>query len=302
MTLLRYRPCAKINLGLEVLGLRPDGFHEVRTVLQSIALHDLLEVNPAPEGIRFTCSDPALPPGEDNLVVKAARLIQRESGCAKGARIHLVKRIPSQAGLGGGSADAACTLLALNRLWRLGLDGAALAALAARLGSDVPFFLVGGTALGLGRGEEVYPLPDAPPLHLLVVKPSRGMPTSEAYALLDRALTAPRDAHRIASIVQGLVEGRLNERLCFNRFEEVTLPGSSEGSAIRQALLEGGASLAILAGSGSAWVGLFPDRAAAQATHRRMSHRGISGVLTVTTNRKDYWELTQPRRGKESLP
>jgi 4-diphosphocytidyl-2-C-methyl-D-erythritol kinase len=302
MTLLRYRPCAKVNLGLEVLGTRPDGYHEVRTVLQSIALHDLLEVNPAPGDISFTCTDPAIPAGEENLVMKAARLIQRETGCAKGARIHLVKRIPSQAGLGGGSADAACTLLALDRLWRLGLAPPVLASLAARLGSDVPFFLVGGTALALGRGEEVYPLPDAPPLHLLVVKPARGMSTAEAYARIDRTLTAPRELHRIALIVQGLVEGRLNERLCFNRFEEVALPGSGEGSAIRQALLEGGASLAILAGSGSAWVGLFPDRGSAQATHRRMSHRGISGVLTTTTTRKDYWELTQPRRGKESLP
>ena len=302
MTLLRFRPCAKMNLGLEVLSKRADGYHEIRTVLQSIALHDLLEVNPAPDGIAFTCSDPALPAGEDNLVVKAARLIQRESGCAKGARIHLVKRIPSQAGLGGGSSDAACALLALNQLWRLGLGRKDLASLAARLGSDVPYFLVGGTALALGRGEEVYPLPDAPQLYLLVVKPAQGMPTAEAYGLIDRALTGPRDVHRIASIVQGLVEGGLNERLCFNRFEEVILPGSGEGSAIRQALLEGGASLAILAGSGSAWVGLFPDRAAAQATHRRMSHRGISGVLTTTTTRKDYWELTQPRRGKESLP
>jgi 4-diphosphocytidyl-2-C-methyl-D-erythritol kinase len=301
VTALRYRPHAKFNLALEVREKRPDGFHEVRTVLQSMALCDTLEVFPAGEGISFTCSDPGLPTGPENLVVKAAAALRDATGCTKGVRLHLTKRIPSQAGLGGGSSDAAVTLLALARLWRLPYDAAALLPIATTLGSDVPYFLVGGTALGVGRGEEVYPLPDAPPLHLVVAKGLKGTSTPEAYRALDARLTPPGGAHKIQSIVQGVVGGRLDEHLLFNHFEEVAT-GGDEGAAIRHSLLECGARLAILAGSGSAWVGVFTSRSQAQEAQRRMSHRGISVVLTHTVSRRDYWERTLPRAEKETLP
>lgn len=301
MTALRYRPHAKFNLALDVLEKRPDGFHEVRTVLQSMALCDTLEVFPAGDGISFTCSDPGLPTGQENLVVKAATALREATGCTRGARLHLTKRIPSQAGLGGGSSDAAVTLLALARLWRLPYDPAALLPIAAKLGSDVPYFLVGGTALGVGRGEEVYPLPDAPHLHLVVAKGLKGTSTQEAYGALDARLTPPEGAHKIQGIVQGVVGGRLDEHLLFNRFEEVAT-GDDEGAAIRHSLLECGARRVILAGSGSAWVGVFTSRSQAQEAQRRMSHRGISVVLTHTVSRRDYWERTLPRAEKETLP
>lgn len=301
MTALRYRPHAKFNLALDVRERRPDGYHEVRTVLQCMALCDTLEVFPAGEGLSFTCSDPSLPTGPENLVMKAAAALREATGCTKGARLHLTKRIPSQAGLGGGSADAAVTLVALARLWRLPAEPSALLPLAAKLGSDVPYFLVGGTALGVGRGEEVYTLPDAPPLHLVVAKGLKGTSTPEAYKALDARLTPPEGAHRIQGIVQGVVGGRLDEHLLFNRFEEVAT-GDDEGAAIRQSLLECGARRAILAGSGSAWVGVFTSRSQAQEAQRRMSHRGISVVLTHTVSRKDYWERTLPRAEKETLP
>lgn len=301
MSALRYRAHAKFNLALEVREKRPDGFHELRTVLQSVALADTLEIFPSAEGIAFTCSDPALPQGDDNLVVKAAFALREAAGCAKGARIHLTKRIPAQAGLGGGSADAAVTLIALSRLWRLSLDGASLMAVAQGLGSDVPFFLLGGTALGVGRGEEVYALPDAPPLDLLIVKGPRGTPTAQAYARLDARLTGPEQAHKIQGIVSGVVEGRLDDRLLFNSFEEAAKDGGGE-TAPHDLLLECGARRAILAGSGSAWVGLFPNRASAQEAQRRMSRRGNIVVLTHTLTRKDYWEHTLPRMEKETPP
>jgi len=193
------------------------------------------------------------------------------------------------------------TLLALARVWRLPAETAALLPIAAKLGSDVPYFLVGGTALGVGRGEEVYPLPDAPVLHLLVAKGLKGTSTREAYSALDARLTPPEGAHKIQGIVQGVVSGRLDEHLLFNRFEEVAT-GEDEGAAIRRSLLECGARRAILAGSGSAWVGIFTSRSQAQEAQRRMSHRGISVVLTHTVSRRDYWERTLPRAEKETLP
>lgn len=300
--MLRYHAHGKINLALDVVDRRSDGYHEVRTVLQSIALCDVIEVHPAGQDITLTCSDPALSTGQDNLILRAASALREAWDCRKGARIHLTKRLPTQAGLGGGSADAAVALMALSRLWRLPSDVESLLPLARGLGSDVPFFLVGGTALGVGRGDEVYPLPDAPRFHLVIAKPSRGTSTAEAYAFMDRELTYPQPVSRMVSLVNRLVEGKADERLFFNRFEEVVGHGTDEGSAVRQVLLDGGASAAMLAGSGSCWVGFFQHRSGAQEAYRRMAHRGIIGWLTSTVARKDYWELTLPRSAKETLP
>lgn len=292
------RAFAKINLGLEVLGLRPDGYHELRTVYQSLSLCDLLEIHSAKD-LSLTVSGEAVPSGEDNLVMKAARALQRHAGCSKGARIALTKRIPTQAGLGGGSSDAAATLLALTRLWRLGFSAADLLPIASPLGSDVPFFLLGGTALGIGRGEEVFPLPDGPLLHLVLAQPRAGMATSEAYSRLSRRLTEGRQAPRIASLVQALVEGRLAERLLFNCFEEVNLEADEESAKVRRSLLDHGATVTLLAGSGSAWAGIFPDRESALTAQRHLVPRGIAAIHTSTLTRRDYWVQTTPSGAKE---
>jgi len=299
-----YRPHAKINLGLEVLDRRPDGFHEVRTVLQTIALCDTLEVHPAPGDVTLSCSDPALPAGEGNLVVRAARLLQAEFGCSAGARLVLTKRIPSQAGLGGGSSDAAVALLALAHLWKLPADRAKLLDLAGRLGSDVPFFLTGGTALGVARGDEIYPLPDAPSVDLVVAWGTRGMPTAEAYGIIDERLTAPRGVHTIERIVRGVVSRRLSEKSLFNRFEEVAaLSGAArEAESIREALRAAGATRVLLAGSGAAWVGFFPTRDAARVACGEVARKGFSAVAAATAMRDAYWEQALPGLGKEWLP
>lgn len=301
MTPHRYRAHAKINLGLEVLHPRPDGYHEIRTVYQSIALCDHLDVFPARSAISLTCSDPGLG-GGDNLVLKAAHALADAHGCKKGARLELHKRIPQRAGLGGGSADAAVALLALARLWRLPSQPADLWPIARGLGSDVPFFLVGGTALGVGRGEEVYPLPDAPPMHLVLVQSGEKPSTAEAYRHLGSKLTGEGCPHRILTIVQGVVQGKLSEHHLFNCFEEVYDRGDEKAAAARQALGASGAVRVLLAGSGSAWAGIFPDRARAQVAHRRLAQRGVSGIQTSTLVRKDYWELTIPGTAKETRP
>ncbi len=299
-----FRAHAKINLGLEVLGRRSDGYHEVRTVLQTIGLCDTLEVTPARESITLECSDPKLPSGEENIVMKAARMLRDASGVHAGAKIRLAKRIPVQAGLGGGSSDGAVALLALSRLWNLPLDRERLLPLAERLGSDVPFFFYGGTAFAAGRGEEVYPLPDAPACHVVVAWPQSGMATNEAYRLLDGKLTASRDAHRIQTIVGDVVGRRLAQRSFFNRFEEVAAHGemASEAKRTRDALLSAGAMSALMAGSGSAWAGFFPGREEAQEGAKKVAREGLGAAATATLDRKAYWEQTLTGFGKELLP
>src|SRR4030067_2793368 len=148
---------AKINLFLEILGKRPDGYHELETVMQEISLFDYLSMEESDKDVLFSCSNPGLAAGEDNLVVKAVRLFQKESGISKGVKVFLDKKIPVGAGLGGGSSDAAATLAGLNKLWKTGYDETKMMSIAGKLGSDVAFFVLGKTALCKGRGEAVTP-------------------------------------------------------------------------------------------------------------------------------------------------
>ena len=181
---VRVRVAAKINILLEVLCKRPDGYHELRSILQTVGLYDTLECAPAPE---LTLDAPALLDDGPNLVLRAAEALQEATGCQAGAAITLRKEIPVAAGLGGGSADAAAALVALNAVWKLYLERSELERVAARLGSDVPFFLVGGTALASGRGEQLQPLPDPLPRWLVIVLPEGTFAdkTRAVYGALD---------------------------------------------------------------------------------------------------------------------
>src|SRR5437660_1186671 len=178
-----YAP-AKINLSLEIKGRREDGFHEIETLMAPISLADRLTIERAneKEGIDFSCDDAALSKGEDNLVVRAAKLFQERAGMSSGIRISLEKKIPHGAGLGGGSSDAATTLLGLNELFATQLAQKNLMELAAQLGSDVPFFIAQSAAVCRGRGEIVSPMKLSNALHLLLMKPDFGVPTPSAYA------------------------------------------------------------------------------------------------------------------------
>lgn len=181
---------AKINLGLEVIGKRPDGYHEIRSLMQSIALADRLDFSLAPPGrLTLRCPGSDLPVDEGNLVLRAARLLRDRTGADAGARIVLRKRVPIGAGLGGGSSDAAATLAALNRLWRLRLSMAELEELGSELGADVPFCIRGGTQLAEGRGERLTRLPALPRLAVLIVFPSLPIPTASVYRDRRLALT-----------------------------------------------------------------------------------------------------------------
>jgi 4-diphosphocytidyl-2-C-methyl-D-erythritol kinase len=181
---LRYRAYAKVNLSLEVLGKRPDGFHDLASVMQTVSLCDEIELCEG-DDVEFSCSEPTLQ-NADNLVVRAARRLREAAGSQRGCHLVLQKAIPQAAGLGGGSSDAAAALTALNDWWSLDRSMAQLAEIGAELGSDVPFFLYGGTALVMGRGEVVRPLPDPTPVWFALVKPPIAVPTVKVFRSVSR--------------------------------------------------------------------------------------------------------------------
>jgi 4-diphosphocytidyl-2-C-methyl-D-erythritol kinase len=263
---------AKLNLGLQVLGRRDDGFHELLTVFQEIDLVDRLSLSPAAE-ISLQVRGLPAPAGGGNLVVQAARLLAEELGGARGAHMVLDKRIPAGAGLGGGSSDAASALLGLHRLWGGALGPEDLRRLAMRLGSDVPYFLVGGTALGMGRGEAVCPLPDLPSLAVCVVCPEQGLSTPEVYRRGDFPLTVLRKYNIINRFAQYVLSGEGLDELVRNDLQHAAaglLPAIEEWCA---KLRQEGALAAALTGSGSAVYGLFPDAAAASTAAESLGPR-----------------------------
>ena len=200
MKSVRVPAYAKVNLRLDVLGRRADGYHELRTIFQTISLHDTLVLETKRDPGIDLCIDGnsqlAGEPGQDNLVYRAIEALTREIGFQHGVRAVLTKRIPVGRGLGGGSSDAAAALLGLLRLTGKRIEAARLLEIASRLGADVPFFLHGGRALGIGRGDEIYPLPDAPRRHVLVVSPHEiAVPTKDAYQWLSEELTKGARPH-----------------------------------------------------------------------------------------------------------
>jgi len=189
---LLVRAPAKINLSLDVLGKRPDGFHEIRTVMQAVSLYDRLSfARRADARVCLHCSGSEVPDGEDNLIVRAARLLRLRSGARAGAEIRLQKHIPVGGGLGGGSSNAAITLLALNRLWRVRLNEGELMELAASLGSDVAFFVRGGTAVCKGRGQRVGVPLKGPRIYHVLAMPEVAVSTAAVYAATGTGLTSP---------------------------------------------------------------------------------------------------------------
>lgn len=263
---------AKLNLGLQVLGRREDGFHELLTVFQEIDLVDRLSLSPAAE-ISLQVRGLPAPRGDGNLVVQAARLLAEELGTDRGVHMDLDKQIPAGAGLGGGSSDAASALMGLNRLWGGGLDLEQLRGLARRLGSDVPYFLVGGTALGMGRGEAVCPLPDLPPLAVCLVCPEQELSTGEVYRRGDFSLTVARKYNIISRFAQYVLSGKGLDELVRNDLQQAATGLLPAIEAWCAGLRQQGALAAALTGSGSGVYGLFPDVAAASKAAESLGAR-----------------------------
>jgi 4-diphosphocytidyl-2-C-methyl-D-erythritol kinase len=267
MVRIRLQAFAKVNYALEVRGLRPDGYHEISTVMQSISLADVVEIERAERGFELTVEPEGVevgPPGE-NTVYKARSRLGERVGDALPVRVHLTKKIPAGAGLGGGSADAAATLVGLNELFGLGLNEVELRDVGLRVGADVPFCLAGGTALGEGIGEVLDPRPAPPPHRLVIAKPAAGAETARTYGAYDER---PVDGNpSVAPVVEALRAYKLDAlaRSLGNDLAPVTEDLVPEVRALEKALLRVGALGAAMSGTGTAVFGIFASEAEARA-------------------------------------
>lgn len=290
------RAHAKINLDLRVLGTRADGFHELRTVFQAIDLHDVIECVPREGRFAIECDTAGVPLDGSNLVWKAAQALWRSlrrPGDVRDVVVRLHKRIPLQAGLGGGSADAAATLVALARLWKVPVRPIQLVDVAATLGADVPFFLAGGTALGLGKGDEVYPLADLPRHWVVLLVPGFGVSSADAYgwydAERDRGMggRTPEPQH-----VPGPWPSRAAQMI--NDLEPPIARHHPEIDQMKVALRRAGALAAAMTGSGSTVFGLFQKKRDAMAAVDRLSGALWRVLLTESLGRGEYARRSRP--------
>jgi 4-diphosphocytidyl-2-C-methyl-D-erythritol kinase len=313
------RSFAKINLGLRIGALREDGFHELLTVYQTIGLHDVIRVSlERGSGIEIRCADPRVPKDSSNTCY---RIVERAMQ-ALDVRGHIVidieKRLPVQGGLGGASANAVAALLGLERVVKKALPAEERLRIAAEVGSDLPLFLVGGTVLGLGRGERVYPLEDLPAMTCVVVTPEVGVSTPHAFARWDRRTAGRAETSKLTMTGASDRMGELGRELSAwlsksysgapsrrgraenpllelvragikNDFEEVVFPEYPELSEGKSALECAGAKYASLSGSGSTLYGLFASKDAAHAAVIRLRRQGWAAQVTVTVTRKQYW-------------
>jgi len=274
---------AKINLTLEVLGERPDGYHEIRSLIQTIDLCDSLRFQVS-HNIKFGCDNPELVVAE-SLISRATALLQETTGCSKGATIEITKRIPLSAGLGGDSSDAAAILYGLNRLWELGLSLKELTELALKLGSDVPFFLYGGTALAEGRGEIITPLPPLPQRWVVLMippLPHMAEKTKRLYASLKPSHYT--DGKITENFIKALKEGReFKPSMLFNTFENVAFEQFPGLEVYKGHFLKLGAPSVHLAGSGPALFTLVEDRAEAEDLYTRCKQQGMECYLAETS-------------------
>ncbi|MGO9230927.1 MAG: 4-(cytidine 5'-diphospho)-2-C-methyl-D-erythritol kinase [Bryobacteraceae bacterium] len=262
----RLRALAKINLELRVIGERPDGYHELRTIFQTISLADSIELafTPARRTKIELADDLHI---ADNLVTRAARAAMDAMRLTGHIEMRLTKRIPMGAGLGGGSSDAAAVLLALPALAGRSLPMDRLSRLGEQLGSDVPFFLLGGAAVGIGRGTELFPLPDGKPLPGVLVSPGIHISTAEAYRLLNSRLTSESQQNKMVTFQSRVWDGGVSRAAC-NDFETVVLERHGSIGAIKKRMLRAGASMALMTGSGSVVFGLFSGSAQASEVFR----------------------------------
>ncbi|MEK6635040.1 MAG: 4-(cytidine 5'-diphospho)-2-C-methyl-D-erythritol kinase [Planctomycetota bacterium] len=275
---------AKINLFLEILGKRQDGYHEIETVMQEVSLFDYIYMENYDKNVVFTCSNPKLSAGEDNLVVKAVRLLQNESKTYRGVKIHLDKRIPIGAGLGGGSSDAVATLVGLNKLWRIGYDEKQLMSLAGKLGSDTPFFVVGNTAICKGRGEIVTPYPINVSYNYIIIYPRFEVNTAMVYKNFKNSLT--KNLKDVSFFMREFISGNPNKlgAILHNRLEDVVFKLYPGLEKIKKALSKFNFCGVLLSGSGSALYGLCKEEMDLKEIELKIKMLNIGDVFVVTND------------------
>ena len=273
---------AKINLSLDVVGRLANGYHEVRMIMQTVGIHDTLTFEKTEGEIVLSSDAGELPLGEDNLIYKAARLVKETYGISGGVKVHLEKRIPVAAGMAGGSTDAAATLKAMNLLYDLGLSEEALCGLGVKLGADVPYCIMGGTALSEGSGEVLTKLAPMPECVLLVAKPDINVSTKEVYQVLDSQSVPwhPDVDGMRKAIEEGRLEG-IYSRLG-NVLETVTVAKHPIVSEIKQEMLGNGALGSLMSGSGPSVFGIFDDEEKARAAGECIENKGLAKQVFVT--------------------
>jgi len=284
---LRLAAYAKINLTLDVLGDRPDGFHEVAMIMQSIDLHDIVEIQEAPSGISVSSDAGDLACDRTNLAFRAAEAVKNRYDIAKGVKIHLTKRIPLAAGLAGGSSDAAAVLKGLDRLWKLGLSSGELEELAAGLGSDVPFCLWGGTVLATGRGEILNPLPDMPNCGIVLAK----MPFEVSTAWVYQNYKAERvDSHPNNEAMMDAISrqdrGAIATGLC-NVLESVTLVAYEELVLLKSRMKQAGALGVLMSGSGPTIFAVTADQDTAAELARKIVEPAMASIIACGTVKRE---------------
>ena len=284
MNQIELKALAKINLGLDVLGRRENGYHDVRMVMQSIYLYDEVKLEKTAEpGITTVSNLSFLPTGDGNIAYKAARLLQEEFQITEGIKITLNKHIPVAAGLAGGSSNAAAVLFGMNRMFRLGLSQKDLMDRGVRLGADVPYCIMRGTVLAEGIGEKLSVLPAMPKCTVLIAKPPVSVSTKVVYEALDaKEITEHPD-------IDGIIEGLKNNSLkqvaaCMgNVLEDVTVPMHPVIDQIKQEMKSAGALNAMMSGSGPTVFGLFESRADAREAQRRIREKSLTRQVYVTS-------------------
>lgn len=273
---------AKINLGLDVVGRLENGYHEVRMIMQTVGICDVLTLEKAEEGIRVTTDNDELPADENNLIYKAAKLMKEKYNITQGVCIHLEKHIPIAAGMAGGSTDAAATFIGMNELFSCGAGEEELRQLGVKVGADVPYCIMGGTALAEGIGEKLTKLPPPPKCYLLIAKPDINVSTKYVYEHLDEEGVShhPDIDGMIGAIESGSLSG-IVERL-ENVLENVTVKKYPIIQQIKETMLEAGAAGSLMSGSGPTVFGIFMDEKAAEAGLQMLAEKQLAKELFVT--------------------
>jgi 4-diphosphocytidyl-2-C-methyl-D-erythritol kinase len=291
--ILTFPSYAKINWTLEILGKRADGYHELRTLLQTVDVADQLTFESVGRGIEIVCDHPDVPSDETNLAHRAARKLCEFAKIDRGVRVTIDKRIPTAAGLGGGSSNAAVTLLALQKLWDVRLGARDLFSLGSEVGADVPFFFMGGTCLGVGRGDETYPLADIEEEFLLLVNAGISIPTREVYQNLPPELTNPSPVAKMPLSLEAAHasltgQNRAIRSLLRNDLEAAVIARHRLVGEIRDKLAGLGAGGVLMSGSGSTVFAIFDSEKARSGALSDLSETGWWCVPTRTLGRHDY--------------
>jgi 4-diphosphocytidyl-2-C-methyl-D-erythritol kinase len=287
MKSIKIKSPAKINLGLKVVGKRSDGYHDIETVFQMISLYDYITLTESDTGITLYSNNKDIPLDEKNLAYKAANLLRERAGVKKGVKIEIDKNIPISAGLGGGSSNAAATLLGLNYIWKLRLSREELLPIAKQLGADVPFFLSGVRAFGTGRGDELQILPVTRKFYVILLNPGLYISTEWVYKNLKLELTKGRKSINIKKFISGREELEDLAAILFNDLESVVIERHEVIGRMKDILLSAGASGSLMSGSGSTVFGIFKDYSSAKQAGELLKRKEWSLFLAETLTSLD---------------